>query len=588
MNPGSSPLRTLLPHLWPRNAPELRLRIVAALACLTLAKVFTVQVPILFRETLDALNPDTGAALAVPIGLILAYGAARILALLFEQARDAIFAKVGQRAVRLLALRVFRHLHTLPLAFHLSRRTGGVARAIERGVKAIETLLRFTLFSVLPTTIEITLTFAILWSLLDLSFALVVMATVACYLIYTTVVTEWRTVHRRRMNEEDGRAHSRAVDSLLNFETVKYFAAEHHEAGRFDGAMRRYERAAVLSQTSLALLNVGQAAIVAVGVTAVMYMSAAGIADGDLSLGDFVLVNAYLLQLYQPLGFIGFVYREIKQALVDMERMFSLLRIAPEVRDRPDARALRIAGGEVAFEGGSFGYDPRRPVLKDITFRIGAGRTLAVVGPSGSGKSTLARLLFRFWDTDDGRILIDGQDIRDITQDSLRRAVGIVPQDTVLFNDTILYNIAYGRPDAAPADIRRAADLAEISGLVDGLPDGWETGVGERGLKLSGGEKQRISIARTLLKDPPILVLDEATSSLDTHTEQAIQSNLETLSRGRTALVIAHRLSTVVQADEILVLDRGRIVERGHHGALLAAGGRYAAMWSAQMEAEAE
>jgi len=521
--------------------------------------------------------------------MILAYGAARILSLAFADLRDAIFSKVGQRAIRNVALRVFRHLHALSLRFHLERQTGGLSRSIERGTNAIDTLLRFTLFNILPTILEVGLVFAILWTLLDVWFALATLATVGAYVAYTLAVTEWRIRVRRQMIEQDNRANTRAIDSLLNYETVKYFGNEAHEAARFDEAMQKYERAAVLSQSSLSLLNIGQAAIISVGVTIVMWMAAAGIVAGTMTIGDFVLVNTYLLQLYQPLGVFGWVYREIKQALVDMEKMFDLLRADREVRDRPGAPALRVAGGEVRFEDVDFGYDPRRPILKGVGFTVPAGHTVAIVGPSGAGKSTISRLLFRFYDASGGRILIDGQDLRTVTQDSVRAAIGIVPQDTVLFNDSIFYNIAYGRPDAAEAEIHEAARLARIDGFIRGLPDGYDTAVGERGLKLSGGEKQRVAIARTILKDPRILLFDEATSALDSRTEQEIQANLRELARGRTTLIIAHRLSTVVDADEIVVLDDGRIAERGRHADLLARGGMYAEMWARQQEArEAE
>ncbi len=585
---GAGAIESLLPYLWPRGEPALRARVVVALAFLITAKIANVYVPILYKRAIDALDGHAGPALVVPLGLIVAYGTARILSLLFAELRDAVFARVGQRAIRTVALGVFRHLHALSLRFHLERQTGGLSRSIERGTKAIESLLSFMLFSILPTLFELLMVFVILWRLLSIWFALVTVVTVVSYIAYTLTVTEWRLEFRRRMNEQDNRANTRAIDSLLNYETVKYFGNEEHEARRYDEALRAYERAGVQSQASLSLLNIGQASIISVGMTIVMYMAGRGIVAGTLTVGDFVLANTYLLQLYQPLGFFGFVYREIKQALIDMERMFELLEVEREIADRPGAAPLRRDAGEVRFEDVSFYYDPRRPILKGVSFTAPAGGTVAIVGPSGAGKSTISRLLFRFYDASEGRILIDGQDVRDVTQSSLRAAIGIVPQDTVLFNDTILYNILYGRPSASEAEARRAAAMARIEHFVEALPDGWQTTVGERGLKLSGGEKQRVAIARTILKDPRILVLDEATSALDTRTEQEIQANLRELARGRTTLVIAHRLSTVVDADEILVLEDGALVERGRHAALLARGGRYAEMWARQQEGRDE
>ncbi len=582
---GWRTLGRLLPYLWPRNQPGMRLRVVTAMVFLVAAKVAIIYVPIFYKDAIDVLAPaDTGVLVALPLGLILAYGAARVLSLAFGELRDAIFAKVGQRAIRNVALNVFRHLHKLSLRFHLERQTGGLSRAIERGTKAIELLLRFSLFNIIPTLIEITMVSVILWVMLDFAIAAVTFVTVLVYIGYTMVVTEWRIKFRRQMNEQDSSANTKAIDSLLNYETVKYFGNEEHEAQRYDKALQRYETAAVRNTTSLSVLNIGQAIIISIGLTLVMIMSGQGIVDGNLTVGDFVLANTYLMQLYQPLNFFGFVYREIKQALIDIETMFQLLAIDTEIADKPEAPDLKLAGGEVRFDDVDFGYDPRRPILKGVSFTVPPGHSVAIVGPSGAGKSTISRLLYRFYDVGDGRITIDGQDIRDVSQASVRRATGIVPQDTVLFNDTIYYNIAYGRPDASPAEVESAARLAHIHNFIMALPDGYQSMVGERGLKLSGGEKQRVAIARTIIKDPCILLFDEATSALDTQTEQEIQANLRELAQGRTTLIIAHRLSTVVDADEIIVLDQGQIVERGTHADLLVADGRYAEMWRRQQE----
>ena len=579
-------LRQFLPYLWPANEWGLRVRVVLALASLAAAKVAVVFVPIFYRDAIDALDIDPGsAALTLPVGVILAYGAARFLSLAFGELRDALFAKVGQRAIRTIALQVFRHLHALSLGFHLSRQTGGLSRSIERGTKAIETLLRFSIFSIVPTVLELVMVFVILWKALDAWVALATVVTVVVYIIYTMLVTEWRIKFRRMMNEEDSRANTRAIDSLLNYETVKYFGNEEHEARRFDVAMGGYEKAAIKSHTSLALLNIGQAIIISSGLVVVMLMTANGIVSGTLTLGTFVMANTYLMQLYQPLGFFGFVYREIKQSLIDMEKMFDLMGEDPRVADSSGAKPLTISGGDVSFENVHFGYDERRPILRGVSFLIPAGKTVAVVGPSGSGKSTIGRLLYRFYDVDQGAIRIDGHNLREITQQSLRASIGVVPQDTVLFNETIYYNIAYGKPGVTPAEIEHAARTAHVHDFIMAMPDGYETLVGERGLKLSGGEKQRVAIARTVIKDPAILLLDEATSALDTHTEQEIQKNLREISQGRTTLCIAHRLSTVVDADEILVLDGGTIVERGRHGELLALDNHYARMWRRQQEA---
>ncbi|KAA0580507.1 ABC transporter ATP-binding protein/permease [Azospirillum sp. B21] len=583
-------IRSLAPYIWPQESMETRVRVVLAMLLLVGAKVANVYVPIFYKHAVDALTPAGGAGpgvnavVAIPLGLIVAYGLARVTSLVFAELRDAVFATVAQRTIRKVALSVFRHLHALSLRFHLERQTGGLTRSLERGTRAIESLLRYTLFSIVPTLVEIALVCAILWKLFSIWFALATFVTVMSYILYTFFVSEWRIKFRRMMNDTDNKANTKAIDSLLNYETVKYFGNEEHEARRYDGALQSYEAAAVRSQQSLSLLNVGQSAIISLGLAVVMGMAAKGIVDGSMSLGDFVLVNTYLLQLYQPLNFFGVVYREIKQSLIDIEAMVTLLAVDREVADGPDAKPLEVDGAELRFEGVEFGYDPRRAILKDVSFTVPAGKTVAIVGPSGAGKSTISRLLFRFYDVNGGRVMIDGQDIRDVTQASLRASIGIVPQDTVLFNDTVFYNIAYGRPGASPAEVERAARLAHIHDFIMALPDGYQTTVGERGLKLSGGEKQRVAIARTILKDPAILLFDEATSALDTHTEREIQANLREVSRGRTTLVIAHRLSTVIDADEILVLEAGRVIERGRHADLLAARGAYAALWARQQE----
>ncbi len=579
-------IATLMPFLWPRESVALRRRVAASLVFLALAKLINVGVPILYKQAVDALTiTPAQAVIAVPVLLLLGYGLARTLSGVFSEARDIAFARVGQGAIRNVGLQVFRHLHGLALRFHLDRQTGGVSRSIERGTKGIEFLLNFMLFNILPTLLEIGLVTLILWRLYDGSFALVTFGTIALYIAYTLGVTEWRTKFRREMNETDQQASTKAIDSLLNFETVKYFGNELHEAQRYDQALARYEKAAVKSKVTLALLNMGQGAIIAIGLTAVMLLAADGVTKGTLTLGDFVLVNTYLVQLYLPLNFLGFVYREIKQSLTDMEAMFRLLSENAEIKDADHAVALNIDGGTVSFNDVHFAYDPNRPILQGVDFSVPAGRTVAIVGPSGAGKSTISRLLFRFYDVTQGAVTIDGQDIRDVTQASLRAAIGIVPQDTVLFNDTIRYNIAYGRPDAGQDEIEQAARLARIHDFVTSLPDGYDTRVGERGLKLSGGEKQRVAIARTILKKPSILLFDEATSALDTHTEKEIQASLREVSKDRTTLVIAHRLSTVVDADEIIVLQAGRIAERGRHGDLIARNGIYADMWRKQQEA---
>ncbi len=560
-----------------------RARVSIAMLFLILAKAATVVLPLVYGKAVDALAPKAGAGIAtVPIALILAYGLLRIASSGFAELRDAVFAAVQQRATRRVALKTFRHLHALSLRFHLDRQTGGLARAIDRGTLGIQSVLRLAVFNVVPTIFEILMVTAILWDVFDWRFASLTFVAVALYLGFTLAFTDLRVKIRRRMNDSDNEARGKSVDSLLNYETVKYFGNEAHEARRFDGALAAYEKAAVRSQVSLNMLNLGQAVIIAVGLAGIMLLAARGVAAGQMSVGKFVVVNTYMMQLYQPLNFLGFVYREIKQGLVDMENMFGLLKVPPEVADAPGAPALRASGGAVRFEGVQFGYRPDHPILKGLDLAIPAGRTLAVVGPTGAGKSTLSRLLFRFYDPTAGRILIDGQDIRSVTQESLRAAIGVVPQDTVLFNDTIRYNIAYGRPDASQEAIEHAARLAQVHDFVMRLPDGYDTMVGERGLKLSGGEKQRVAIARTILKNPPILILDEATSALDTRTEREIGAALAAAARHRTTLVIAHRLSTVVDADEIVVLVDGQVAERGTHAALLAARGTYARMWALQ------
>ena len=581
-------VRTLARRLWPHGEWGLRSRVLVALVLLFLAKVTNVYVPLLYKHAIDAFGDPKLQALAVPVALILAYGVARVLAQAFGEIRDAIFSPVAQRAVRNLALTTFRHLHALSLRYHLERQTGGLSRVIERGTQGMEFLIRFTTFNIVPTMFEIVLVGIILWNLYDWRFTAVTLGVIGAYIVFSIMLSEWRIAFVRRMNDADTDANAKAIDSLLNYETVKYFGNEEHEARRFDVGRRRYEKAAIRSSRTLSLLNVGQGAIIAVGLAAVMVMAGYGVVDGTMTLGDFVAVNAFLLQLYQPLNMLGFAYREIRNALVNMEKMFGLLDVPPEVADKPDARPLAVAGGEIAFDHVDFHYDKARPILHDVSFRVPAGNSVAIVGSSGAGKSTVSRILFRFYDVAAGSVRIDGQDIRDVTQQSLRAAIGVVPQDTVLFNDTIYYNICYGRPDCTREEVEEAAKMARIHDFIVALPDGYQAMVGERGLKLSGGEKQRVAIARTILKDPRILLFDEATSALDTRTEQEIQRSLEEVSRGRTTVVIAHRLSTIINCDEIVVLDRGRIVERGKHAELLAKNTLYADMWRRQQEAAAE
>jgi ATP-binding cassette, subfamily B, heavy metal transporter len=575
---------TLLPYLW-----EFRVRVVLALTFLTAAKLANVGVPLILKQVVDSLDSAT-AVLVLPLALLSAYGILRFSTTLFAELRDVVFVRVAQRAIRRVALTVFRHMHSLSLRFHLDRQTGGVSRDIERGTRGISTLLSYMLFSIIPVILEFSLVAAILLTRFDWRFAAVTFAAVAVYLAFTVSATEWRMEIRRRANELDSKANTRAIDSLLNYETVKYFNNEEYEARRYDENLQKYEFAAVKNEASLGILNIGQSCIIAVAVTLLMILAAQGVVAKKLTLGDLVLVNGLLIQLYIPLNFLGMVYREIKQALVDMNRMFRLLTEDREIADRPGARPLEVdsGGAAIRFERVDFFYEPRRQILFDVTFEVPAGSKVAVVGHSGSGKSTLARLLFRFYDVNAGRITINGTDIRDFTQTSLRAAIGIVPQDTVLFNDTILYNIHYGRPAAAPEEVIEAAKAAHIHDFIESLPDKYDARVGERGLKLSGGEKQRVAIARAILKNPGILIFDEATSALDSETEKGIQAELNRIAKGRTTLVIAHRLSTVMDADQILVLDQGRMVERGTHRELLEKSGAYAQMWALQQQEEDE
>lgn len=578
-------LKKLSRYLWPHGRSDLKMRVVLSMFFLLLGKAVNTYVPFLYKDIIDALSPEK-ALFAVPLFLILAYGVARIAAQGFGELRDFIFARVAQYAQRTVGLKTFEHLHNLSLSFHLNRQTGGLSRVIERGTRGIQTVLSFMLFNILPTIIEILLVVGILIYQFQISFGLVTGITIFLYIFFTLAVTNWRVKHRQMMNQKDTEANTKAIDSLLNFETVKYFTNENHEKARFDQALEGYESAAVQSQSSLSLLNIGQGTIISVGLFTVMYLAAQGVVQKNLTLGDFVLLNTFLIQLYLPLNFLGFVYRETKQSLVDMDKMFELLQVDPDIKDVPGAPVLSLQGGEVEFRNVGFHYQPERPILKNISFKVPAGHSVAIVGSSGAGKSTISRLLFRFYDAQSGQILLDGQDIKNLAQKSVRSVIGIVPQDTVLFNDTIEYNILYGRPGSSDEEMKEAARMARIDSFVQKLPEAYQTRVGERGLKLSGGEKQRVAIARTILKKPQILIFDEATSALDTKTEKEIQESLRAVSKNRTTLVIAHRLSTVVDCDEILVLKEGEVVERGKHAALLRLGGEYAQMWAKQQEAK--
>jgi ATP-binding cassette subfamily B protein len=583
---GLRTIRNVGPYLWPDDKPWVKRRVVIALVCLASAKLVNMLAPLLFGKAVDALSGQASDLVLGGVALTLAYGFARLMNVGFQQLRDGVFARVGQRALRSLALETFTHIHRLSMRYHITRKTGGLSRIIERGVKGVDFLLRFMLFSVGPLILELMLVSLVLLWLLDIRYMAVVLVTIAIYVWFTFKVTEWRVRLRREMNKQDTDANQKAIDSLLNFETVKYFGAEAREAARYDRSMEAYEGAAIKTATSLAMLNFGQSLIITSGLVAVMVMAAFGVQSGTITVGDFVMVNAYMIQITMPLNFLGTVYREIRQALVDMGEMFDLLEQPQEVSDKPGAADVKVSKGAVQFDAVKFGYDPSRPILKGVSLHVQSGENVALVGPSGSGKSTIGRLLFRFYDVTDGAVRIDGQDVRDVTQTSLHDAIGVVPQDTVLFNDTIRYNIAYGRANATEDDIIDAARAAQIHDFILSLPEGYDTMVGERGLKLSGGEKQRVGIARTLLKNPPILILDEATSALDSETEASIQGALKLAGEGRTVITIAHRLSTIADADRIVVLENGHVVEEGTHDSLLASHGRYATLWNRQMQEE--
>jgi ATP-binding cassette subfamily B protein len=583
---GLRTIRKVGPYLWPDDKPWVKRRVVIAMVCLVLAKLVNMLAPLLFGKAVDALSGQASDLVLGGVALTLAYGFARLMNVGFQQLRDGVFARVGQRALRSLALETFTHIHRLSMRYHITRKTGGLSRIIERGVKGVDFLLRFMLFSVGPLILELMLVSLVLLWLLDIRYMAVVLVTIAIYVWFTFKVTEWRVRLRREMNKQDTDANQKAIDSLLNFETVKHFGAEAREAARYDRSMEAYEGAAIKTATSLAMLNFGQSLIITSGLVAVMVMAAFGVQSGTITVGDFVMVNAYMIQITMPLNFLGTVYREIRQALVDMGEMFDLLEQPQEVSDKPGAADVKVSKGAVQFDAVKFGYDPSRPILKGVSLHVQSGENVALVGPSGSGKSTIGRLLFRFYDVTDGAVRIDGQDVRDVTQTSLHDAIGVVPQDTVLFNDTIRYNIAYGRANATEDDIIDAARAAQIHDFILSLPEGYDTMVGERGLKLSGGEKQRVGIARTLLKNPPILILDEATSALDSETEASIQGALKLAGEGRTVITIAHRLSTIADADRIVVLENGHVVEEGTHDSLLASHGRYATLWNRQMQEE--
>ena len=588
---GWNVIRKVAPYLWPAGETGVKVRVVLALAMLLVAKLISVATPLFYKHAVDALSAEADPALWLgmgAVGLTVAYGMARLMNVGLSQLRDAVFAPVGQRALRRLAYETFVHIHSLSMRYHITRKTGGLSRIIERGVKGVDFLLRFLVFNMGPLVLELLLVAGILFYMFDVWYLAVVVLTIALYVWFTFAVTEWRVKIRKKMNDRDTEANQKAIDSLLNFETVKYFAAERWEAERYDRAMEGYEQAALKTSYSLSFLNFGQSFLITSGLVAVMVMAAVGVQNGNLSVGDFVMVNAYMIQITMPLNFLGSVYREIRQAMIDMSEMFTLLGQPAEITDKPGAKPLAVSGGTIALKDVSFGYEAERPILRGVDIEVLAGKTIAIVGSSGSGKSTIGRLLFRFYDVNGGALTIDGQDVRDVTQESLHQQIGVVPQDTVLFNDTIYYNIAYGRPDASEVEIIAAAKAAKIHDFVMSLPKGYDTAVGERGLKLSGGEKQRVGIARTLLKNPPILLLDEATSALDTDTEREIQAELKAMGQGRTVITIAHRLSTIADADEIIVLENGKIVERGRHESLLTKNGRYAQLWQRQAADEEE